>query len=413
MAGLVALAVVAAACGSSGGSDGPRGVTDTSITIGGIAALTSASGGYPGADIGAKARFERANREGGINGRTISYIGVSDDQEAGDTNLQLVHKAVQRDKVFAIVPMLGAGFLPASSDYLNAQKVPSVGWGFMPGQCSGDKAGFAFGYNGCIQPPGATVVNTSLAKPIIDRLGAGTTVAIVSDDSANSTDGLKTVRAAFLAAGAKVVYAKANVPTTEKVDYTPFVQAVMTSDDGAPPGLVVFNSLFANTVGISAGLHTAGYKGALLNYITYSPGLLEGSADITAALQGSYVSTQFLPTEFGGDAITQLTDDIKAVDPNAKLTLGAIQSYWMADVFVQMLQAAGRDLTPERFDEVVNGSFTYQPTASQPGIGPISFPAGHGEPAPCSALVQIEGTSYQPVSPMTCTGNVPIASVPR
>ena len=74
--------------------------------------------------------------------------------------------------------------------------------------------------------------------------------SIVSDDTANSTDGLKTVKGAFLAEGADVVYAKPNVPTTEQVDYTPFVQDVMTSNDGGPPDMVVFNSLFANTVGI-------------------------------------------------------------------------------------------------------------------------------------------------------------------
>ncbi|MBX6391580.1 MAG: ABC transporter substrate-binding protein [Frankia sp.] len=414
IAPLVALGLLVTACGANdeGPGDGTvRGVTDTTIRIGGIAALTSPSGGYPGADIGAWARFERANREGGIHGRQIEYIGVKDDKEAGETNLQLVHQAVEQDKVFAIVPMLGAGFLPASSDYLDSQRVPSVGWGFMPGHCMGEEAGYAFGYNGCIQPPGATVVNTSLAKPIIDLLGEDTTVAIVSDDSANSTDGLKTVQAAFKAAGAEVVYAKANVPTTETVDFTPFVRDVMTSDGGSAPDLVVFNSLFANTVGISAGLRAAGYQGELLNYITYSPGLLEGSPDIAAALDGSYVSTQFLPLEFGGDAIEQMRADVAAVDKDAPLTLGTIQSYWMADVFVQMLEAVGRDLTPERFDEVINGGFTYEPTAKQPGIGPISFPKGHGEPSPCSALVRIQGTSYQPVTPMTCSENVPLSSV--
>src|SRR5690606_36684952 len=128
--------------------------------------------------------------------------------------------------------------------------------------------------------------------------------------------------------------------------FTPFVQEGMTSNDSDPPYLVVFNSLLANTVGITAGLRDAGFEGETLNYIAYVPGLLEQSADTAAALDGSYVSTQFLPTEFGGDAIEQMVADIEAVDPDAQVTLGVAMTYWLADVFLQMLEAVGQDLSP-------------------------------------------------------------------
>ena len=399
--------------GSGGGGGGAvRGVTDDEITIGGIAPLTSPSGGYPGADIGAQARFRRANEEGGIHGRTIDYLGTEDDNEDGTKNLDLARQLVQEQEAFAIVPMLGAGFLPATSDFLNEEQVPSVGWGFMPGQCGGD-SDYGFGFNGCIQPPGGAIVNTSLAAQIVEEMGGpdDLTVAIVSDDTANSTDGLNSVKGAFLAEGAEVVYAKPNVPTSEQVDYTPFVQDVMSSNEGGPPDLVVFNSLFANTVGITAGLRAAGFEGETLNYIAYVPGLLEQSPDVAAALDGSYVSTQFLPTEFGGSAIEQLEADVAAVDPDATVTLATALTYWMADVFVQMLDEVGPELTAERFGEVVNGGFTYEPEGDPSGIGPISYPEGHGQAAPCSALVQITGTTYEPVTELTCYENVPIEDI--
>jgi ABC-type branched-subunit amino acid transport system substrate-binding protein len=398
--------------GGSSGGGAVRGVTDDEITIGGIAPLTSPSGGYPGADIGAQARFARANEDGGIHGRTIDYLGTEDDNEDGTKNLDLSRQLVQEQDAFAIVPMLGAGFLPATSDYLNEEQVPSVGWGFMPGQC-GAETDYGFGFNGCIQPPGGAIVNTSLAAQILEEMGGaeGVAVAIVSDDTANSTDGLNSVKGAFLAEGADVVYAKPNVPTSEQVDYTPFVQDVMTSNDGGPPDLVVFNSLFANTVGITAGLRADGYEGETLNYIAYVPGLLEQSPDVAAALDGSYVSTQFLPTEFGGSAIEQLEADVAAIDPDATVTLATALTYWMADVFVQMLDEVGPDLTAERFGEVVNGGFTYEPEGDPSGIGPIAYPEGHGQAAPCSALVQISGTTYEPVTELTCYENVPIEDI--
>lgn len=419
----MASVLLVASCGTtSDGSDDSgsdsaegdevRGVTDDTIVIGGIVPLTSPTGGYPGGDLGAKARFQRVNGEGGIHGRKIEYLGTKDDTEDGSKNLDEAKKLVQEDEAFAIVPMLGAGFLPATSDYLQEAQVPTVGWGFMPGQCSESDDSFGFGFNGCIQPPGGDVVNTSLAAQIIEKLGGDDLkVAIMSDDSANSTEGLETVKGAFLAEGADVVYAKPNVPTTEQVNFTPFVQEVMTSNDGEQPDLVAFNNIFGNTVGLTAALRSAGYEGETINYIAYVPGLLEQSPDVAAGLEGSYVSTQFLPTEFGGSAIEQLQADVKDIDPDAEITLGVALTYWSADVFVQMLEAVGPDLTPESFNEVVNDDFTYEPVGDQPGLGPISFPKGHGEPAPCSALVQIVEGEYEPVTPLECFENLPIDEV--
>src|SRR5262245_32344053 len=53
-------------CGQTA-SDPTRGITDTEITVGGLAYLTSPNGSsMAGTELGAKARFERANAEGGV-----------------------------------------------------------------------------------------------------------------------------------------------------------------------------------------------------------------------------------------------------------------------------------------------------------------------------------------------------------
>lgn len=429
LVGLVALlGMFAAACGSdddtstseakgsttteassSSSSGAVRGVTDTEIVIAGISPVTSPTGGYPGVDVGAAARFARVNAEGGINGRKIKYLGTRDDTEAGAKNLDLARKAVLEDKVFAIVPALGQGFLPATGDFLNKEKVPSVGWGFMPLQCS-EKPDFGFGFNGCIVPPGGKIANTSTAKPIIDKLGKGSTAALVSDDTDTSRVGNKVVQHSFEAAGAKVVYQKANVPTSERVDYTPFVQDIMTSNDGKAPEIVVFNGRFANTVGITAGLRAAGFKGATVNYITYVPGLLDAQPDLAKALDGSYIITQFLPVEFtDAPAIKQMKKDIESYKAGAPIQLGTALSYWMADSFVQMLQSVGKDLTPDTFDKVINGGWTYKPEGTPPGIGPVKYPEGHSEPSPCGAMVQIKDAKYVPVTPLTCYENIKVS----
>jgi hypothetical protein len=149
----------------------------------------------------------------------------------------------------------------------------------------------------------------------------------------------------------------------------------------------------------------------MLNYITYVPGLLDKSPDATQALNGSYVMTQFLAPEFGGKAISQMKAAIKAVDPKAPILLGTALSYWSADVFVQMLQAAGKDLTPESFGATINGGWTYKPYGNPIGIGPVTYPKDHTEASPCADMLRIRGTKYTPVTPMTCYKNVPLASV--
>ncbi len=417
---LAVVVMLAAACGDSddssssssgGGGDSSsstaRGVTDTSIKIGGLTALTSSAGGYAGADVGAKARFERANRDGGIEGRKIDYVGTEDDGEDPTKNLDTARSLVQQEEVFAIVPAIGQGFLPQTTDFLEDEKVPYVGWGFMPGFCDSK---FGFGFNGCTNPPAGDVSNTSLADTLVDALdlGKGDTVAVQGYDADNGKVGVDLLVAAFENADVEVVYQDTTMPTTDATDFTPFVEKIMSSADGKPPTAVAMITLFNNTVGLTGSLTAAGYEGATMNYLTYVPGLLEAQPEVAAAIDGAYVNTQWLPQEFGGTAITQIQDDLEAIGESPEIGFATSLGYWTADVMVQMLEAVGKDLTPERFDEVINGGFKYEPWGDPQGIGPVEFPRDHSQPTPCAAMVQAKGDVYKPVVPMTCYEVIPM-----
>ena len=405
----VVMALVLAACsaGSEGSNNGggggttTRGVTDTEIKIGGLAALTSPQGGYTGVDVGAKARFERANREGGVNGRQINYIGVKDDGEDPTRNLSQGRELVQQDGVFAIAPVVTQGLLPQTTDIFEQEKVPFVGWGFMPGFCGSQ---YGFGFNGCITPPSGDLANTSTAATLVDalKLGDGDTVALQGYDAEGGRLGVDALKAAFTNAGLEVVYTDTSMPTTDATDFTPFVQKIMTSANGQPPTAVAMVTLFNNTVGLTGSLNAAGYKGATMNYLTYVPGLLENQQTVASAIDGTYVNTQWLPQEFGGPAIQQVQDDLKAIGEDPTIGFATSIGYWSADVLVQMLDAAGKDLTAESFAEAVNGGWTYEPLGDPMGIGPVQYPRDHDQPTPCAALVQVKGTNYEPVLPLSC-----------
>lgn len=106
-------------------------MTDDSIKVGGIVSMTTSSGySKKDTDLGAKARFDRANAEGGVSGRTIDYLGAEDDGQDPAKNLAAARKLVQQDKVFAISPMSSVTF--SGADFLQKQKVPTFGWGTLP-----------------------------------------------------------------------------------------------------------------------------------------------------------------------------------------------------------------------------------------------------------------------------------------
>lgn len=408
----VLLALVVASCTSSdddgeatgSGSDNvsseARGVTGDAIKVGGLSQL---SNGWPGVEIGAEARFARANRDGGIHGREIDYIGTEDDGGDGAQNLNLARDLVLREEVFAIVPATSVGLLPQTTDFLETEKVPYIGWGFMPGYCG---SSFGFGFNGCLI--GADNENPSLAGPLVEGLdlAEGSTVAIQSWDNPPGRDSEPVHVGAWESFGMDVVHWSADLPGDDSpTDFTPFVQRLLSSDDGGAPDVIVTNAGFSLTTGLTAALKEAGYEGHIMGFVTYLPDLLASDADFRASLDGAYVDAQWLPAEFGGDAIEQIQADLEAIDEDPTVSSNISIGYWSADLLVQMLDAAGEDLSPERFDEAINGDgFTYESEFTPPGIGPVAYPENHDVAVPCGSLVRASGDEFEPILPMTCFG---------
>lgn len=76
-AGMLAGCAAERSGGGTGGTGTAQGVTATAVRIGGVLTKTSASGySTKDAELGAKARFERANAEGGVRGRTIDFLDL-------------------------------------------------------------------------------------------------------------------------------------------------------------------------------------------------------------------------------------------------------------------------------------------------------------------------------------------------
>jgi branched-chain amino acid transport system substrate-binding protein len=384
------------------GSGLTRGVTDASITIGCVVEAAN----YTGAEDGYNARFERANRDGGIHGRQIEFLGCADDGSDPQQNLQLARGLVEQDEVFALTN-LSASALPGTTDFLTENEVPYVGWGFSPGFC-GHRWGF--GFNGCLIGDSLpdlvphAVAAGSLADAIIEATGMDpeeVRVAFQAGDDDAGRAGNQQYEAVFEDRGAEVVYSEANIPVPGPTsDYTPFVQEVLAAE----PNIVLTSTQFADVGGFSGSLTAAGYEGANQNFVAYVPGLLQSSEQLADALQGTYVSSQIVPQESQTEYIQQVEQDLEAVnaEQGSFILLGAGLGYAQADMLVAMLEAAGPDLNTQTFDEAVNGGdFVYE-SPFEGGPGAVAFPDGHFLPADCAAIVQVEGDQFNEVVPFDC-----------
>ena len=409
IAGVVAALLLATACNSAasnGSSDkgaggSVRGVTGDSIKVGGIVSMTTATGySKKDTDLGAKARFDRANAEGGVNGRKIEYLGAEDDGQDPARNLAAARKLVQQDKVFAIAPMSSTTF--SGADFLQQQKVPTFGWGTLPSFCGPT---YIYGFGGCMVPmPGGTISQTwpeGLKR--VTGGAQGKSVAILANDSDAGTFAIRTYRQSFATAGYKVTYAKPSVPgTSMPSDWSAYTKEILRSNGGKAPDAVVSVMQTPYNIGLFTALKRSGYKGVLTDPTDYDPSLLAKSAT-KQALDGVHVLLSFQPFEQDNAAMKQFRADIrKAAGKAVPLNMHMMTGYMSADLFLAIAEKAGKDLTVASFQKAAKG---FSDTGTM--VGDRAEPKGQKQSFGCGALVQLKGGKYVVSAPFTCYPPIP------
>ncbi|MFJ5137606.1 ABC transporter substrate-binding protein [Streptomyces sp. NPDC088707] len=404
-ASLALLLATACNSASSGGSDptSVRGVTADTVKVGGIVSMTTASGySKKDTDLGARARYDRANAEGGVNGRKIEYLGAEDDGQDPARNLAAARKLVQQDKVFAVSPMSSVTF--AGADFLDAQKVPTVGWGTLPSFCG---PAHLYGFNGCLVPtPGGTLNQTwpeGLAA-VLDG-SRGKSVALIAGDNDAGKFGVRTFTQGFKAAGFQVAYAKAVVPATSMPsDWSAYTKEILRSGPGGgAPDAVVSVMQTPYNIGLFTALKRSGYKGVISDPTDYDPGLLAKDAT-KQALDGVHVLLQFQPFESDSPAMRQFKEDIRkaAGGKDVPLNMHMMTGYMSADLFLSVAAKAGKDLTVESFQKAASA---FSDTGTL--VGDRALPKGRKESFGCGALVQLKNGRYEVAVPFTCYPPIP------
>jgi hypothetical protein len=359
---------------------------------------------FPDMAKAAQARFDEANKNKELpGGRTVDYLGLIDDKSTADGTIAAVRQAVEQDGAFAIIGTANGFYTP---EYINQHHVPTIGWGVNDAFCThGSKTPwYFFGVTGCLNAtPQTPFTNTAWPYSVVKQMGAtgqapkGTTAGLIGEDYDIGKQGIETVGAGVEAAGFKIVYKKATLPPPPQVvsDYAPFVQDIMTSDNGQPPDVFFIVTAVSNALGLGTALTQAGYKGIDTNAIAYSPAL-------TTTAKGWSAYTQWATPESadqGNTDMQKIVDTLVAAGiPKNVIGQTTLLGWLSADMFIKIAQKAGAKLTAEKWQKVAS-KFTYQLPKT---IGPTSFPQGFAAPTPCAQLATSTGTTWQVTASYEC-----------
>jgi ABC-type branched-subunit amino acid transport system substrate-binding protein len=392
---LVALAILAAAVAVApiGAQAAPavRGISGNTIAVAGLGNAKI----FADAGIGAQARFARANRTHELKGYTIDFKEFADDKADPGSALSETRRLVTQSGIFALVPDVSQ---LTPGDYLTQQQVPWFGPGYDSTYCgTGDKI-WGFSWEGCVIPSTATklpnIVATLLKKELAKKGITTPTIALQGTDSSSGRTSIRNFASTYTGAGWKVVYAKASIPDATPVgDYSPYAQAILTSNNGKAPDVVYSQAPAAGSLQLFNLIKTSGYGGTFLSPY-YSNILLK-------PLQGSYVFLGFAAYESDSPAMTQMKNDIKAVKPDAQYTLTMGGGYLAADHFLAVLKKVGKNITPAAVQKAA-AHMTYQ---LKDVVGPVNYPASFhfGIPNCATLLLDADATAFQVAEPYTCS----------
>jgi hypothetical protein len=295
--------------------------------------------------------------------------------------------------------------LGPSADFLAQNHVAAIGSGTSPVFCAlgGTTTAPGLGWDGCqINPNFQSEGDIAHIKRVTGLPAAQIKLAVVGQDLDADKSMVQALAGLAKAQGIDVVYQSNAMATRGATDYSPIIRGVLAAN----PNVVYEMADFGGSVALAGVLQTTGYKGAIVNRVTYAPPALLGQADIASTLDGVYVEAPYPVNENAGNpAVAQMQADLQAMGKAPTIDLANAVGYWSADMLIQLLQAAaarGGAVTPASLADTAAAGWTYK--GSPGGPGDLTFPTpGWTAPDGCSTLLQLAGTLYSEVVPYGCS----------
>jgi ABC-type branched-subunit amino acid transport system substrate-binding protein len=350
---------------------------------------------FADANLGAEARFKRANDTNELNGIKIQFVEFADDNSDPATATSQIRRLVTQLKVFAVVPDLSA-VNPGA--YLAAEHVPYLGMAFDDTYCNASPSTtvWGFGFDGCLIANHPSMVGDGFAG-VYKYVNTKTakqrpSYVIFSSDTQSGKGAAQASASAAEGAGFNVVSAKGSVPSVTS-DYSPYVQQWLRADGGRQPDAIDCR-LTVQCVPIWQALKAAGFNGIFVTAL--------GAVDALAKpLAGTITLATYNPDPSAG--LTQLEADLNALKPGTKpVSYANVPAYFAADMFIQAVKKVGRNITPEAVQQALADQMWQIPGF----VGPIKYPASTVLSTPtCAAIVQYnpDGSGFSTLEPYTCS----------
>jgi branched-chain amino acid transport system substrate-binding protein len=289
---------------------------------------------------------------------------------------------VEQDHVFAVIGL--SSLLFAAAPYLQSKGVPVIGGDYDGTEWLTTPSMFSvFPYEDF------TSVATSIGE-IVKMLGGTNLATIGYSISPSSADTAKSYGISAQDAGLKAGYVNANVPFGS-TNVAPMVLAMKSAGIDSFYPVTTPNTALAAIVGLRQ-------EGVDLKvpFLAETEGdLLAGGSASLQQSNGVYLTTLYEPPQLNTAATKEIASYMNsAAHVTTPPTLNEYMAYLSIDALVDGLKKAGAHPTQASFIQAMEGITDY---TGQGLLGsPISFAAaGRGDSAPCTYVVQWNGTGFQ------------------
>jgi branched-chain amino acid transport system substrate-binding protein len=378
-AATIGLAFAIAATTATGAFAQVNGVTATEITLGSHTDLSGVAATYGiSSTNGAKMRIEEANAKG-INGRKIKFI-IEDAGYQVPKAVQACNKLIHRDKVFAFLVALGTPMNNACFKDQLAANIPSL---------------FPITAARSMYEPFNRLKFYASAS-YVDQVRSGINylvkekgkkaVCVMYQDTDFGKEILEGAKEQTDKLGIKIVETATHKPTDQ--DFT----ASLTKLKGAGCDLIVMGTIVRDTIIPYTAARKSGWDVTFLgSSATYD--VVVGAAPGMDGFYGMGLVEMPYADSKNPD-MAKFVADYKSkygIDPN----VGAVYGYIAADLTVQGLTNAGKDLNVDSF---VKGMEAIHDSHDKLGGPPVTFGPKIRQGANSSFLAEVKGGRWVPVT---------------
>ncbi len=379
---VIAVALLALLTAGTGAQTQERGVTATEVVIGTSQPLSGPAAFWGvGVGGGMDAYLKIINNAGGIHGRKIRLV-MRDDSYLPPRAATNVRELVERERVFAIVSLIGSANAFAVRDYIIENKVLWI----TPTADATMWSGFKQMRYVFVAYPSYVDEGRILTQYAVKNLGVKS-VAVFYQNDLYGQKGLL---------GVKRGAAEAKIPVTTSVSYE------VTDTEVSNQALKMRQSNADAVVLYATPRHGAlivremakiGYKPKLLSSFTLADPIM---FTLGGDAWNNVVSTGFYPLPGTGDfKVDELLATLISINPAlAQNPFNALGGVAFLEPFLEGLRRAGPNLTQERFVEAMESMKNWDGQV----IRKVTFGPKQHQGINRIYLVKIANKTYKPLS---------------